>query len=125
MGKMETLYAEISDVLDYMEEKNRSFGCEMSGAGGLQDHIVVLKDQLKKERNDYIVSIKLSIRSNIVTDQIVTWEAQVHILVIVLCCCYCYFFSNALWKLNLVSLFVNRVFCNLLLWRLLTPDKWL
>ncbi|KAL6186916.1 hypothetical protein ACLB2K_043034 [Fragaria x ananassa] len=54
MGKMETLYAEISDVLDYMEEKNRSFGCEMSGAGGLQDHIVVLKDQLKKERNDYI-----------------------------------------------------------------------
>ncbi|XP_050375007.1 putative 1-phosphatidylinositol-3-phosphate 5-kinase FAB1C [Argentina anserina] len=54
MGKMETLYAEISDVLDFMEEKNRSFGCEMSGAGGLQNHIVELKDQLKKERNEYI-----------------------------------------------------------------------
>ncbi|XP_061991832.1 putative 1-phosphatidylinositol-3-phosphate 5-kinase FAB1C isoform X1 [Rosa rugosa] len=54
MGKMETLYAEISDILDCMEEKNRSFGCEMSGAGGLQNHIVELKDQLKKERNDYI-----------------------------------------------------------------------
>lgn len=54
MGKMETLYAEISDVLDCMEEKNRSFGCEMSGAGELQNHIVELKEQLKKERNDYI-----------------------------------------------------------------------
>ncbi|BFG17183.1 hypothetical protein CerSpe_034570 [Prunus speciosa] len=54
MGKMETLYAEISDVLDCMEEKNRSFGREMSGASELQNHIVELKDMLKKERNDYI-----------------------------------------------------------------------
>ena len=61
MGKMETLYAEISDVLDGMEDKNRSFGCEMSGAGGLQNHIMELKDQLRKERNDYIVSINFSV----------------------------------------------------------------
>ncbi|PQP96235.1 putative 1-phosphatidylinositol-3-phosphate 5-kinase FAB1C [Prunus yedoensis var. nudiflora] len=52
MGKMETLYAEISDVLDCMEEKNRSFGREMSSE--LQNHIMELKDLLKKERNDYI-----------------------------------------------------------------------
>lgn len=61
MGKMETIYAEISDVLDRMEEKNRSFGHEMSGASELQNHIVELKDLLKKERNDYIVSTKYSI----------------------------------------------------------------
>ncbi|CAN6675494.1 unnamed protein product [Malus baccata var. baccata] len=54
MGKMETIYAEISDVLDCMEEKNRSFGCEMSGTIELQHHILELKDLLKKERNDYI-----------------------------------------------------------------------
>lgn len=61
MGKMETVYAEISDVLDFMEEKNRSFGCEMSGTIELQHHILELKDLLKKERNYYIVSAKLSI----------------------------------------------------------------
>ena len=61
MGKMETIYAEISDVLDCMEEKNRSFGHQMSGTIELQNHIMELKDLLKKERNDYIVSAKLSI----------------------------------------------------------------
>ncbi|KAM1520668.1 hypothetical protein ACFX10_011018 [Malus domestica] len=54
MGKMETIYAEISDVLDCMEEKNRSLGHQMSGAIELQNHIMELKDLLKKERNDYI-----------------------------------------------------------------------
>jgi 1-phosphatidylinositol-3-phosphate 5-kinase len=55
VGKMETLYAEISDVLDSLEEKCKSFGHEWSDTNELQDHIMELKDLLKKERNDYNV----------------------------------------------------------------------
>jgi 1-phosphatidylinositol-3-phosphate 5-kinase len=55
VGKMETLYAEISDVLDSLEEKCKSFGHEWSDTNELQDHIMGLKDLLKKERNDYNV----------------------------------------------------------------------
>ncbi|KAL0000184.1 hypothetical protein SO802_019786 [Lithocarpus litseifolius] len=51
--KMETLYAEISDVLDSLEEKCKSFGNECSDKNDLQGHIMELKDLLKKERNDY------------------------------------------------------------------------
>ncbi|XP_050272077.1 putative 1-phosphatidylinositol-3-phosphate 5-kinase FAB1C [Quercus robur] len=51
--KMETLYAEISDVLDSLEEKCKSFGNECSDTNDLQGHIMELKDLLKKERNDY------------------------------------------------------------------------
>lgn len=51
--KMETLYAEISDVLDSLEEKCKSFGNECSDTDDLQGHIMELKDLLKKERNDY------------------------------------------------------------------------
>lgn len=58
MGKMETLYAEISDVLDGMEDKCRSFGHELSDTSDLQNYILELKDLVKKERNDYIVSRK-------------------------------------------------------------------
>ena len=54
---METLYAEISDVLDSLEEKCKSFGHEWSDTNELQDHIMELKDLLKKERNDYNVRI--------------------------------------------------------------------
>lgn len=56
MGKMETLYAEISDVLDGMEDKSRSLGRESSDTGDLQNRVLELKDLVKKERNDYIVS---------------------------------------------------------------------
>lgn len=56
MGKMETLYAEVSDVLDHMEDKSQSFGHEFSDTSELQNHIIELKDLMKKERNDYIVS---------------------------------------------------------------------
>lgn len=52
---METLYAEISDVVDSLEEKCKSFGHEWSDTNELQDHIMELKDLLKKERNDYNV----------------------------------------------------------------------
>ncbi|XP_030956579.1 putative 1-phosphatidylinositol-3-phosphate 5-kinase FAB1C isoform X2 [Quercus lobata] len=51
--KMETLYAEISDVLDSLEEKCKAFGNECSDTNDLQGHIMELKDLLKKERNDY------------------------------------------------------------------------
>lgn len=53
--KMENLYAEISDVLDSLEEKCKSFGNECSDTNDLQGHMMELKDLLKKERNDYNV----------------------------------------------------------------------
>lgn len=52
---METLYAKISDVLDSLEEKCKSFGSEWSDTCELQDRIIELNDLLKKERNDYSV----------------------------------------------------------------------
>jgi archaellum component FlaC len=55
ISKMESLYAEISDVLDSLEEKCKSFGNEWSDTDELQDHIMELKDLLKMERNDYNV----------------------------------------------------------------------
>lgn len=56
MGKMETLYAEISDILDSMEDKTRSFGQELSDTSESQNHVMEIKDLVKKERNEYIVS---------------------------------------------------------------------
>lgn len=56
MGKMETLYAEISDILDSMEDKTRSFGQELSDTSALQNHVMEMKDLVKMERNEYIVS---------------------------------------------------------------------
>lgn len=56
MVKMETVYAEISDVLEDMEQKSSRVGCETSDITDLKNHIVELKDQTKKERNDYMVS---------------------------------------------------------------------
>ncbi|KAL4280932.1 hypothetical protein GQ457_03G009690 [Hibiscus cannabinus] len=48
MVKMEMLYAEISDVLDNIELKSKS-----SDASELSNHILELRDQIHKERNDY------------------------------------------------------------------------
>lgn len=56
MVKMETLYAEISNVLEVMEQRSNSIGCEMSDKNDLKSHVLELKAQLKCERNDYIVS---------------------------------------------------------------------
>ncbi|KAB1208192.1 putative 1-phosphatidylinositol-3-phosphate 5-kinase FAB1C [Morella rubra] len=53
VSKMETLYAEISDVLDSLEDKWKSFGYDGSNTNKLQDNIMQLKDMLKTERNDY------------------------------------------------------------------------
>ncbi|KAK1551915.1 hypothetical protein Q3G72_007192 [Acer saccharum] len=58
MLKLETLYAEISDVLEGMEEKSNSIGYEMSDTTDVKNHIVELKNQLKKERNDYIALLQ-------------------------------------------------------------------
>ena len=44
--KMETLYAEISDVLDSLEEKYKYFGNECSDTNDLQGHMMELKDLL-------------------------------------------------------------------------------
>ncbi|KAL5553392.1 hypothetical protein UlMin_040793 [Ulmus minor] len=54
MGKMETLYAEIFDVLDSMEDRSTSFAPEFSDTSELRNHIMELKDLVKRERNDYI-----------------------------------------------------------------------
>ncbi|EXC06051.1 1-phosphatidylinositol-3-phosphate 5-kinase [Morus notabilis] len=61
MRKMETLYAEISDVLDVMEDKSKSFGHELSDTSELLNHIMELKDLVKKERNDYIAMLQPAI----------------------------------------------------------------
>ncbi|XP_059645884.1 putative 1-phosphatidylinositol-3-phosphate 5-kinase FAB1C [Cornus florida] len=53
LTKTEALYAEISDVLDGIEQKCTSFGHEPSDTSELHSHIVELKDLLVKERNDY------------------------------------------------------------------------
>lgn len=55
MVKMEMLYAEVSDVLDRIEHNN-STGCQSSNASELPKHIMELRDQIRKERNDYNVS---------------------------------------------------------------------
>lgn len=56
MGKMETLYAEISDILDSIEDKIRSLGQESLDTNELENHVMELKDLLRKQRIDYIVS---------------------------------------------------------------------
>ncbi|GKV42909.1 hypothetical protein SLEP1_g50267 [Rubroshorea leprosula] len=53
IAKMETLYAEISDVLDGIEQRSNFIGSESSDSSELLNHVLELKDQLKKERNDY------------------------------------------------------------------------
>ncbi|XP_007045106.2 PREDICTED: putative 1-phosphatidylinositol-3-phosphate 5-kinase FAB1C [Theobroma cacao] len=53
MVKMEMLYADISDVLDHIEQKSNSASCQSSNASELPNHIMELRDQLRKERNDY------------------------------------------------------------------------
>ncbi|GKU90189.1 hypothetical protein SLEP1_g4219 [Rubroshorea leprosula] len=53
IAKMETLFAEISDVLDNIEQKSNFLGCQSSDSSELLNHVLELKDQLKKERNDY------------------------------------------------------------------------
>lgn len=55
---METLFAEISDVLDNIEQKSNFLGCQSSDSSELLNHVLELKDQLKKERNDYNVSVQ-------------------------------------------------------------------
>ncbi|KAJ9708382.1 hypothetical protein PVL29_000432 [Vitis rotundifolia] len=53
LSKMETLYVEISDVLDRIEQKTASFRNESSDKSELHNHIMELKDLLNRERNDY------------------------------------------------------------------------
>ncbi|XVE74717.1 hypothetical protein DITRI_Ditri12bG0039900 [Diplodiscus trichospermus] len=53
MVKMEMLYAEVSDVLDSIEQKSNSVGCQSSNACELSHHIMELRDQIRKDRNDY------------------------------------------------------------------------
>ncbi|XVE92054.1 hypothetical protein REPUB_Repub01dG0064200 [Reevesia pubescens] len=53
MVKMEMLYAEVSDVLDSIEQKSNAAGCQSSNASELSNHIMELSDQIRQERNDY------------------------------------------------------------------------
>lgn len=57
--KLETLYREISDVLESLEKKSSFPGLgneQHSDSCDIHSHIKELKDMLKKERNDYQVS---------------------------------------------------------------------
>lgn len=51
MSKTEVLYEEILDILNGIEAKN-----ELPDSDELSTHVMELKDQLLKERQDYIVS---------------------------------------------------------------------
>lgn len=53
---METLYAEISDMLGRIELKIAFFRNESSDKSDLHNHITELKDLLNREKNDYNVS---------------------------------------------------------------------
>ncbi|XVF85341.1 hypothetical protein PTKIN_Ptkin17bG0110000 [Pterospermum kingtungense] len=53
MLKMETFYVEVSDVLDSIEQRSNSAVCQPSNGSELQNHIMELRDQIQKERNDY------------------------------------------------------------------------
>ncbi|GLT35020.1 hypothetical protein SLA2020_095050 [Shorea laevis] len=53
IAKWEALFADISDVLDTIEQKSNFLGCQSSDSSELLNHVLELKDQLKKERNDY------------------------------------------------------------------------
>jgi 1-phosphatidylinositol-3-phosphate 5-kinase len=52
-SKKDSLYEEISSLLNNIEQKSTSFGHQPSDANDLSDHINELKDLLIKERNDY------------------------------------------------------------------------
>lgn len=54
MGKMRTMYEEVSVMIKRMEEKSI-----LLGASELQSRIMGLKDQLVKEKDEYDVSISL------------------------------------------------------------------
>lgn len=53
---METMYAEIADLLDKIEQKCKSIVYDTSNTSELHNHILELKDQIQKERDDYRVS---------------------------------------------------------------------
>ncbi|KAK8522611.1 hypothetical protein V6N13_115570 [Hibiscus sabdariffa] len=53
MVKMEMLYAEISVVLNSIEQKVNSAGCQSSNASDLQNHIIELREQMREEINNY------------------------------------------------------------------------
>ncbi|KAF9677415.1 hypothetical protein SADUNF_Sadunf08G0105300 [Salix dunnii] len=53
LGEMETFYGEIFGVLDSMEQRSKYFGSELSDTNKLKNHIMELKDQLIKEKNNY------------------------------------------------------------------------
>ena len=55
MGKMRTMYAEISGMLNSIEEKSSLLEPEQPEASDLQSRIMGLKDQLVKEKDEYNV----------------------------------------------------------------------
>lgn len=56
MGKMRNMYAEISGMLNRIEEKSSLLEPEQPEASDLQNRIMGLKDQLVKENAGYNVS---------------------------------------------------------------------
>ncbi|XP_033130196.1 putative 1-phosphatidylinositol-3-phosphate 5-kinase FAB1C isoform X1 [Brassica rapa] len=53
MGKMRTMYEEVSGMIKRMEEKSSLLEPEQPGASELHSRIVGLKDQLVKEKDEY------------------------------------------------------------------------
>ncbi|XP_010274641.1 PREDICTED: putative 1-phosphatidylinositol-3-phosphate 5-kinase FAB1C isoform X2 [Nelumbo nucifera] len=53
LTKMELLYTEVFDALHNIEQKGMSFGHEPTNKSEFHNHIMELKDLLKKERHEY------------------------------------------------------------------------
>ncbi|XP_023772502.1 putative 1-phosphatidylinositol-3-phosphate 5-kinase FAB1C [Lactuca sativa] len=54
LNKIEALYDEILDVLNGIESKSTSFGNDLTDSDELSNHVMELKEQLSKERQEYI-----------------------------------------------------------------------
>ncbi|CAN1317714.1 Putative 1-phosphatidylinositol-3-phosphate 5-kinase FAB1C [Linum perenne] len=65
LSKVEVFYSEISNVLDGLEERSKSYGSQLSEATELQNHILELKVQLMKERNNYSEMLKLAVMESL------------------------------------------------------------
>lgn len=59
LSKQEALYEEILGVLYRIEQKSTSLGHQSCDRNELHNHIIELKDQLIKERDDFHVSLQI------------------------------------------------------------------
>ncbi|XP_038714940.1 putative 1-phosphatidylinositol-3-phosphate 5-kinase FAB1C isoform X2 [Tripterygium wilfordii] len=70
--EMETFYVELSCMLDSMEQRSRCIGHESSDMSEIHNHIMELKDMLKKEKSDYYGLLQHAVMDTLQLDQTAT-----------------------------------------------------